>query len=51
MNVPEPCREEVLKYLKYWDNLENYKLQEDALDKLFFLTVNNSVDYNHLKCT
>jgi len=36
VNVPKPCREEVLKYLEYWDNLENYRLQEDALDKLFF---------------
>ena len=36
ITVPKPCREEVLKYLEYWDNLENYKLQEDALDKLFF---------------
>ena len=24
------------KYLKSWKNLKNYKLQEDALDKLFF---------------
>ena len=43
MNVPEPCREEVLKYLKYCDNLENYKLQEDALDKLNSVTGDEEV--------
>ena len=34
--VPEPTTEEVEYYLKAWDELENYHLQEDALDKLFF---------------
>lgn len=33
-----PTIEEVNKYLKRWDSLENYVLQEDALAKLFFET-------------
>ena len=33
--VPTPSPEEVEFYLKQWDELENYHLQEDALDKLF----------------
>lgn len=40
--VPRPSVKEVEKYLQNWNNLENYKLQEEALDKLFFeLTPNN----------
>lgn len=34
--VPAPSIDEVETYLKAWDELENYHLQEDALDKLFF---------------
>lgn len=33
-----PTIEEVNKYLNKWESLENYVLQEDALDKLFFET-------------
>lgn len=35
-NINEPCVEEVEAYLKKWELLENYRLQEAALDKLFF---------------
>lgn len=34
----KPTTKEVNKYLRLWDTLENYVLQEDALDKLFFNT-------------
>jgi len=34
--IPKPSSGEVEKYLKSWKNLKNYKLQEEALDKLFF---------------
>ena len=34
--ISKPSASEVEKYLKSWKNLKNYKLQEDALDKLFF---------------
>lgn len=36
VRIPVPCPEQVEYYLKQWDALENYHLQEDALDKLFF---------------
>jgi hypothetical protein len=32
--IPRPCKKEVIKYLKSWDKLENYVLQEKSLDKL-----------------
>ena len=35
-NVPNPCPDQVERYLRAWDELENYYLQENALDKLFF---------------
>lgn len=35
-NVPHPSSEQVEHYLRAWDELESYHLQEDALDKLFF---------------
>lgn len=37
-DVPSPCTEEVEKYLSGWNGLENYTLQERALNKLFFQT-------------
>lgn len=36
ITVPKPCIEQIEYYLQRWDSLENYHLQEDALDKLFF---------------
>mgnify|MGYP003309237241 CR=1 FL=1 len=36
VNIPNPCKEEVEKYLKKWDTLEDYVLQERSLNKLFF---------------
>ena len=36
MLVPRPTVMEVEKYLQEWANLESYKLQETALDRLFF---------------
>ena len=33
--LPRPCQDEVEKYLRLWNALENYSLQESALDKLF----------------
>ena len=35
IEVPTPSKEQVEFYLAKWDALENYHLQEDALDKLF----------------
>lgn len=33
--IPKPCIYEIEKYLKKWDSLETYTLQENALEKLF----------------
>ena len=33
-NIPNPCKSEVEKYLKKWDSLENYVLQENDVDVL-----------------
>lgn len=45
-DICRPCEEEVEKYLAIWENLENYTMQEKALDKLFFNTypTNESIE-------
>lgn len=35
IDVPKPSKEQVELYLKKWESLENYALQEKALDRLF----------------
>lgn len=41
--VPDPSSEQLEQYLKQWDKTEQYRLQENALDKLFFeLCPNNN---------
>lgn len=35
MKIEFPTKEKDKKYLKKWDNLENYVLQESSLRKLF----------------
>ena len=47
-NIPNPCKSEVEKYLKKWDSLENYVLQENALDKLFFKIYPKNRDINDI---
>ncbi|WP_353892888.1 hypothetical protein PRVXH_002275 [Proteinivorax hydrogeniformans] len=42
--VPTPSKREMIKYLDVWDNLENYTLQESALEKLFFRTYPKNTD-------
>lgn len=44
VNVPEPSIEQVEFYLAKWDTLENYRLQENALNKLFFELCPNNTD-------
>ena len=34
-DIPTPCPEEVRRYLSQWHELENYRNQEEALDRLF----------------
>ena len=44
----KPTIKEVEKYLKLWDTLENYVLQENALDKLFFETYPHNEDISEI---
>lgn len=48
INVPKPNKNEVVKYLNLWNSLENYVLQENSLDKLFFKTYPNNLDINEI---
>lgn len=48
VNIPIPCKNEVEKYLDKWDSLENYVLQENSLDKLFFKTYPSNDDINEI---
>ena len=38
MTITKPSESEIDKYLKKWDSLENYVLQESSLKKLFSVT-------------
>lgn len=40
--IPKPSIKEVEKYLNKWDSLENYVLQENSLNKLFFDLIPNN---------
>lgn len=44
--IPKPSHSEVQRYLKKWDTLENYSLQESSLKKFFLKTypLNNDID-------
>jgi len=46
MEIIRPSSKEVNNYLKLWDSLENYVLQENSLRKLFSVTypLNNNLD-------
>lgn len=46
MDIPRPSKAELQKYLKVWDSLENYSLQENALEKLFLKTYIHNTDIN-----
>lgn len=46
--LPTPSKEQVEHYLKYLDSLENYRLQESALDKLFFETYPENKDIDDI---
>ncbi|MGN1379240.1 MAG: hypothetical protein ACI4XR_02455 [Bacilli bacterium] len=48
LNIPAPCKNEVKKYLDKWVSLENYVLQENSLDKLFFKTYPNNDNINDI---
>ena len=48
INVPNPSSDQVEHYLRTWDELENYHLQEDALDKLFFTLCPENTDMSDI---
>lgn len=47
-DIEQPSSEQVEYYLQRWDEQENYKLQENALDKLFFETYPTNTDINDI---
>lgn len=53
IEIPTPTSKEIDMYLKKWDSLENYVLQESSLDKLFFKTYpqNNDINDILIKCS
>lgn len=53
VDIPKPAVEEVEKYLKQWDALENYVNQENSLDKLFFNLIpeNKAIEDILIKCS
>lgn len=53
IEIPRPCKNEANKYLYRWNLLENYVLQENSLDKLFFDVYPNNTDINDIliKCS
>ena len=52
-NIKAPSIDEVERYLDKWASIENYTLQENALDKLFFDICPNNTDISDvlLKCS
>ena len=48
IDIPTPSNEQVEYYLKAWNKLENYRLQEEALDKLFFNLCNKNVELSDI---
>ena len=53
INISNPSKKEVENYLNKWNDLENYVLQENALDKLFFKVYpkNTDIDDVLIKCS
>ena len=48
VNIPTPSKKEVNKYLKLWDSIENYVLQERSLYKLFHKTYPKNIDIDDI---
>lgn len=46
--VPDPSPEQVEYYLRAWDELENYRLQEDALDRLYLSLCPKNTDMSDI---
>ena len=48
MKINKPSENEIEKYLKKWDALENYVLQESSLKKLFSVTYPLNTDMDNI---
>lgn len=48
LNLPTPSPEKVDHYIQKWNALENYHMQEDALDKLFFTLAPRNTDLSDI---
>jgi hypothetical protein len=48
VTIPKPTKSEVERYLQKWESLENYTLQESALDKLFHKTYKGNTDLDDI---
>lgn len=48
INVLKPSSQQVEFYLRAWDELENYHLQEDALDKLSFQLCHENLEMSDI---
>lgn len=48
INVPKPNKKIVKKYLKNWNKLEGYVLQENSLDLLFYKTFPENKEIEHI---
>ncbi len=48
IDIPRPTKEQVVLYLNKWNSLENYQLQENALDKLFSNLCPNNTDISDI---
>ena len=48
IDIPTPSIEQVEHYLQTWNTLENYRLQEDALDKLFLDLCTKNIEISNI---
>lgn len=48
ISVPAPSSEKVDYYIQKWNTLENYHMQENALDKLFFTLAPRNTDLSDI---
>lgn len=53
IDIPKPTCKTVEMYLQQWNTLENYVMQENSLDKLFFdlIPENNCIEDILIKCS
>ena len=45
LKIKKPCQEELKKWLKTWESMDNYRNQEKALNKLIHETYQKKYRY------